>query len=118
MTFTASRVLSAATAGYGVYCLVIPDGLAQAVDRRPSQAWRRLAYVYGVRDLLTSAAMVGPDRRWWRAAMGVRLASDVTDAVTLGVVLRSTPRSAAKVVAVAGGWGVLNALAWRRDEHQ
>lgn len=114
--FRASSVLSVLTAGYGVYCLVKPDQLAHTARRAPTEGWRALTRYYGVRDLATSALMLGPDPRWWRASMGIRLASDVSDATSLAYVLRDTPKVAAKAAGVAGGWGVANALAWWWDE--
>lgn len=116
--FRASSVVSVATAAYGIYCLAKPDQLAHATRRAPTEGWRTLSRYYGVRDLATSALMLGPNPCWWRAAMRIRLASDVTDAVSLAYVLRETPAVAAKAAGVAGGWGVVNALAWRWDEQR
>jgi hypothetical protein len=117
MTFTWSRLMSAATASYGVYALAEPRHLGRALtDNEPEQAgYDLLAQTYGARDLAVSAlGMLGRSPRTVQAAMLVRIACDVSD----GLLLASRAGDDAtrkKVLGVTFGWGALNALALLRD---
>jgi hypothetical protein len=117
ISYPASRVMSAASAVYGVYALLRPAHLANAMHADPDQrgSYDTLARAYGVRDLAISAvAVFGPPRavRW---AMRARMAGDLADCVTL---LARADEGAVrgKVVGVTLGWAALNAAALRWDE--
>jgi hypothetical protein len=116
ISFPASRAMSAATATYGVYALVRPSHLADAMqaDAGERPGYDALARAYGVRDLLLSALGVfGPGRAvaW---AMRGRIAGDLADCATL-VVKADDGKIRGKAAAVTVGWAVLNFLAYRWD---
>jgi hypothetical protein len=111
------RLLGLATAAYGAAIFVKPALLLKpsgmpADDPHLDTVVRTLA----VRDLASGVAMaVAPSRKAMRLAIGVRVASDVGDLVVLNRALAGPERK--KIVAVAGGWGLLcalSALATRR----
>jgi hypothetical protein len=109
--------MSAATAAYGVYALARPRHLSDAMQGAPEENdfYDGLARGYGVRDLaigLLGALGSAPAVRW---AMRARIASDLTDCVTL-VVKADGVRVRAKAAAITVGWAVLNLAAHRRDE--
>jgi hypothetical protein len=70
-----------------------------------------------VRDFASGVAMaVAPSRKAMRVAIAVRVAADLGDAAVLGKALAGKPEQK-KILAVAGGWGLLcalSALATRR----
>jgi len=116
ISYPASRVMSAATATYGVYALVKPSHLADAMraDAGERSGYDSLARAYGVRDLLLSALGVfGPGRAvaW---AMRGRIAGDLADCATV-VTKADVGKIRGKVAAVTVGWAVLNFLAYRWD---
>lgn len=112
------RLLGLATAAYGAAVfakpalLLKPSGM-RADDHDLDAVVRTLA----VRDLVSGVAMaVAPSRKAMRLAIGVRVASDAGDLVVLNRALAGKP-ARKKIVAVAGGWGLLcalSALATRR----
>jgi hypothetical protein len=111
------RALGALTAAYGVYTLARPQSLARVAglvtpDRPASRATRNLGWAIGTRDLVSGAAMMlAPPGTALRAALAVRVAFDAGDAIGFGV---AVPRSSrAKVIAVAAGWGLICASAFR-----
>ncbi|MGZ4475761.1 MAG: hypothetical protein ACXVWW_08655 [Nocardioides sp.] len=116
MSFTRSRLMSLATAAYGVYALKEPRHLGRAVTSDPAgqASYDLLARTYGARDLAVSAlGLLGPGSVV-TAAMLVRSALDLSDAGLL------TPRAdstvaRAKVLGVTTGWATLNLLALRGD---
>ena len=116
MSFTRSRLMSLATAAYGVYALKEPRHLGRAVTSDPAgqASYDVLAQTYGARDLAVSAlGLLGPGKVV-TAAMLVRSALDLSDAALL------TPRTdsqvaRAKVLGVTTGWAALNLLALRAD---
>jgi hypothetical protein len=64
----------------------------------------------GIRDVASGVAMaVAPNRRAMRLAIGVRVVSDLGDLVVLGKALAGRPEQK-KILAVAGGWGLLCGL--------
>ncbi|MGW6425882.1 hypothetical protein ACWF82_24680 [Nocardia sp. NPDC055053] len=110
------RLLGLATAAYGVSVAARPEVLLRPcgweVDRSGSRA---LARMVGCRDTISGAAMVlAPDARVARAAAGVRIAADLTDAVVLGMAV--DPRLRRTAIAVPLVWGLIGvgstALAW------
>lgn len=117
MRYPLSRVLGLATCGYAVYALVRPGHLAGALeaDEAERPALDRLARTYGVRDLATSALLLSSASELNRAAMALRIASDLGDCAVLGAT-SDDPTVRRKVVAVTLGWAGLNALAWWADE--
>jgi len=108
------RLMSAATAGYAAYALAKPRHLRDALGS-DEEMWDVVARVFGVRDLAVSAVGVFGSPEAARAALGIRVALDFGDAAVLGALLEGENRT--KMLAVAGGWGLLNtvALAISRD---
>lgn len=115
----ASRVLSAATLGYAVFSLVKPEHLGKAMqsDAFEQPTYDTIARVYGVRDVVIGGLGVVGTPRAVRAAMGLRIAGDVADAVVLG---SRAPNNGvrAKVLAVTLGYAVLNTAALLRDRDE
>lgn len=108
--------MSVATLTYGVYALVKPSHLADAMKSDTAdRAWYdTLAKAYGVRDLVVSLlGIFGPGRAvaW---AMRGRMASDLADCATL-VTKADDGKVRGKAAAVTVGWAVLNFLAYRWD---
>ncbi len=115
MTFRLSRLMSTATASYGVYALVEPRHLGRAVDPGKAAEYDLLARTYGARDLAVSAfGVLGRSETAVTVAMLIRMAFDVSD----GVLLSARAPDAAtrqKVLGVTLGWAGLNALALVTD---
>lgn len=108
-----SRLLSTATATYGVYALVRPEHLWQALeaDRSDRDGLELLAQSFGVRDLAISAVgVLSRSERAVRAAMLLRIAMDLGDAALLSRRV-SDPEIRTKVLAVTLGWAGLNTAA-------
>ncbi|WP_018686874.1 hypothetical protein [Actinokineospora enzanensis] len=109
------RALGLATAAYGAAVAVRPAVLAKPAGLvtmygEPARGVAVLSRSIGARDLATGLAMVfAPAGAPLRAAIAVRVAGDVADAVGFGTGL---PDVAArrKSAVVAGGWAVLCAL--------
>ena len=114
-----SRLMALATSGYAVYALVRPGHLARALDADPAEraGLDRLAMVYGLRDLSTSSLLLSSDPALARAAMGLRIASDLGDCAVL-TATTSDPAVRRKIAAVTLGWAALNAAAWWADERR
>ncbi len=115
-----SKLLSLATAAYGVFALVKPRHLADGVQAPAEQApaFDRMAYTYAGRDLAISGlALAATSPAVVTAAMGLRIAGDLSDAAVLGT---GTDRSdvRAKVLAVTLGWAALNAAALVADRRR
>jgi hypothetical protein len=120
MTYRLSRLMSAATASYGVYALAQPRHLGTALseDRKTQAKYDVLARTYGARDLATSALSIfGRSGRTVRAGMLLRIAGDVSDAAILS---RQTadPSVRQKVLGITLGWASLNALALLVDSRR
>lgn len=112
MSYRLSRMMSTATAGYGVFALVNPAHLPDALqaDKEDRPGLELLAETYGVRDLAISAlGIFGRSPRTVRAAMLLRIAMDLGDAALLSTKTDDEVRQ--KVLAVTLGWAGLNALA-------
>lgn len=116
MEHALTRAMGAATASYGLFCLVRPGHLADALEapeaRRP--ALDLLALTYGVRDISTSALLLSGDARLRRTAAVLRISGDVGDCAVLASSTSGEVRR--KVMAVTLGWAALNALALWLDE--
>lgn len=108
--------MAAATAAYGGYALASPGHLTRALGEPESTrpAHDRLARVFGVRDLATSALVLSGDDSLVRAGMGLRVVSDLGDGLVLGA-SSTDPAVRRKIVAVTAGWAALNAAAWLVD---
>lgn len=112
------RVLGWLTLGYGAYTLARPSSLARVAGLEsgtaaPSRSALTLGRVVGTRDLLSGLAMVlARSGAPLRAAVVARVACDAVDVVGFG--LSAPPRYRPKVVAVAGGWGLLCAASLSR----
>lgn len=114
--YRASRVMSAATAAYGVYALVKPSHLADAMQAGAGErsGYDTLARTYGVRDLTISLlGAFGPARavEW---AMRARIAGDLADCATL-LAKADDGKVRGKVAGVTLGWAALNLAAYRWD---
>jgi hypothetical protein len=111
MTPRTPRVLGALTLAYGGYTLWRPASLLRAAGLQPrggptSRSGPTLARVIGARDVLSGLAMLSaPPGPLLRAAVTARVACDASDVVGFGTTVPASHR--AKVVAVAGGWGLL-----------
>jgi hypothetical protein len=84
MSYPLSRFLSTATAGYGVFALTVPEHLGKALeaDKEDMPGLDLLAQSYGVRDLaISSLGIFGRSGRTVKAAMLLRIAMDLGDAV-------------------------------------
>ncbi len=119
LSFPASRAISVASAAYGVYALVRPSHLADAMgaDADERDGYDNLAKAYGVRDLTISLlGVLGPARgvQW---AMRSRIAGDLADCATL-VTRTEDGKVRGKVAAITIGWAVLNFAAYRWDRRR
>lgn len=115
--YRASRLISAASLGYGVFCAVRPRHLGQALEADAShlETYDKVAYGYAVRDIPVSlTGMLGPASAV-ETAIKVRIAADLFDAASLALAAPNG-RVRAKVLAVTLSWAALNtaALAWDR----
>ncbi len=118
MTHRASRLITTASAAYAVFALVKPEHLGKAMqaDAGEMPGYNGLARAYGVRDLtISSIGLLGRSRAAIRTAMGLRIASDISDCVVL-LVRTDDPAVKRKVAAVTLGYAVLNAAALAFDE--
>lgn len=119
MSYRLSRLMSAATAGYGVFALAKPDHLGSALQAPSTQmpAMDVLARTYGVRDIAISTAGIIGTPSVVRAAMLLRIANDVGDGLVLAL---STNQSdvRTKALGVTMGWAALNSLALLIDSRR
>jgi hypothetical protein len=120
MTYPLSRIMSTASAAYGVYALTQPSHLWHALhsDRADQEGLELLARTYGVRDTaISTLAVLGRSDRTVRAAMVLRIAMDLGDAAVLGS--RTEDRDLRrKVLGVTLGWAALNAVALGIDSRR
>ena len=105
------RLLGLATAAYGAAIFAKPALLLQPSGMPTDDPnLDTVVRTLGVRVLASGVAMaVAPSRKAMRLAIGVRVASDAGDLVVLNRALAGKPQRK-KIVAVAGGWGLLCAL--------
>jgi hypothetical protein len=117
MRFLLPRLLGVATAGYGVAIFAKPALLLKPSGMPQNANLDTFVRTLAVRDFASGVAMAAaPSRKAMRIAIGVRVASDLGDLGVLGKALAGRPEQK-KIVAVAGGWGLLcalSALATRR----
>jgi hypothetical protein len=118
MTFPLSRLMSTATATYGVYALANPRHLGHVVDPKNPDDYDLLASTYGARDLaISTVALRGRSEKAISAAMVIRIACDVSD----GLILATRARDDAtrqKLLGVTFGWAALNTLALVSDRRR
>jgi hypothetical protein len=109
--FLLPRLLGLATAAYGAAIFAKPALLLKPSGMRDDdQDLDAVVRTLAVRDLASGVAMaVAPSRKAMRVAIGVRVASDAGDAVVLNRALAGRPERN-RILAVAGGWGLLCAL--------
>ncbi|MDF9715112.1 hypothetical protein INN71_13380 [Nocardioides sp. ChNu-153] len=107
--FTPTRLVSAATAGYGVFALARPQHLPDALGITGTEraSYLGLAKTYGVRDVLVSLTGVLGSRKAGRVSLGLRIASDLTDCALLLQKL-DDPAAQRKTAAATIGWALLN----------
>lgn len=116
-SYRLSRLMSTATAGYGVFALVQPDHLGKAleVDSKEQPGFRALAQTYGVRDVAISAfGIFGRSPKTVKTAMKIRILNDLGDG-TLLALRTSDPDIRKKVLSVTMGWAALNTVALMID---
>ena len=118
MTFPLSRLMSTATATYGVYALANPRHLGDAVDPKHADDYDLLATTYGARDLtISTVGLLGRSEKTISAAMAIRIACDISD----GLILATRAKDDAtrqKVLGVTFGWAALNTLALISDRRR
>ena len=118
MTFPLSRLMSTATATYGVYALANPRHLGDAVDPKHAGDYDLLATTYGARDLtISTVGLLGRSGKTISAAMAIRIACDISD----GLILATRAKDDAtrqKVLGVTFGWAALNTLALVSDRRR
>jgi hypothetical protein len=120
MTYPLSRLMSTASAAYGVYALTQPSHLWQALhsDRKDQEGLELLARTYGVRDTAISVlAVLGRSDKTVSAAMLLRIAMDLGDAAVLGSRTKD-PDLRRKVLGVTLGWAALNTVALGIDSRR
>ena len=119
MDYPLTKALAVATLGYSAWVVASADTLRTQLD--DPQDWRRpasrLAWTYAGRDVPISALALLGGVQGARTGALLRIAGDVTDAVTLGATASSSA-ARRKAAAVAAGYGVLNALALVVDERR
>ena len=119
LSFPASRAISVASAAYGVYALVRPSHLADAMqaDADERDGYDSLAKAYGVRDLTISLLGILAPARGVQWAMRSRIAGDLADCATL-VTKADDQKVRGKAAAITVGWAVLNFAAYRWDRRR
>lgn len=118
MTFPLSRLMSTATASYGVYALTDPRHLGRAVDPKNAADYDLLAQTYGARDLaISSVGMFGKGRKTVTTAMVIRIACDISDGLILAGRTKDE-QTRQKVLGVTMGWAALNTLAILTDRRR
>ena len=118
MSFPLSRLMSTATATYGVYALANPRHLGDVVDPKHADDYDLLATTYGARDLaISTVGLLGRSEKTVSAAMAIRIVCDVSD----GLILATRTKDDAtrqKVLGVTFGWAALNTLALVSDRRR
>ncbi len=120
MSFALSRLMSTATASYGVYALAEPRHLGRFLTpvEKEQASYDALARTYGARDLAVAAfGILGRSEKTVTAAMLLRIAMDVSDAAVLSREAE-TDEARGMVLGVTLGWASLNALALVADRRR
>jgi hypothetical protein len=119
MDYPLTKALAVVTLGYSAWVVTSADSLRAQLD--DPQDWHRpasrLAFTYAGRDVPISALALLGGAQGARTGALLRIAGDVTDALTLGTTASSSA-SRKKAVVVAAGYGVVNALALVLDERR
>lgn len=113
MSYALSRLMSTATASYGVYALSVPRHLGSALTKNEKEAasYDLLARTYGARDLaVCSFALFGRSEKTVTTAMLIRIAFDVSDGLLLSAKVDDDD-TRKKVLGITLGWASLNAIA-------
>ncbi len=115
-----SKLISFATAGYGVFAAVKPRHLADGIEA-PAElapAYDQMARTYAGRDLAISGiALASRNPSVVTAMMTLRILGDLSDATILGAGA-SKPGVQKKVLAVTLGWAALNLAALMADRRR
>ena len=118
MTFRLSRLMSTATASYGVYALAQPRHLGNAVDPKNAADYDLLAQTYGARDLaISSVGLLSKTPKAITAAMVIRIGCDLSDGLLLAGKAHDQ-QTRQKVLGVTFGWAALNTLALLSDRRR
>jgi hypothetical protein len=120
MSYSLSRLMSAATATYGGYALAQPRHIGEVMTSNKSEqaSYDVVAQVFGVRDLAVSAlALLGRSDKTIQAAMRARIMFDVGDGLLLAAKADSD-EGRNKILAVTMGWATLNYLALTVDRRR
>jgi hypothetical protein len=118
MTYPLSRLMSTATASYGVYALIDPRHLGRVVDPTNASDYDVLGTTYGARDLVVGVVgMLGRSDRTVSAAMTIRIACDVADGLILSAKAHDE-EARTTLLAVTFGWAALNTVALLADRRR
>ena len=120
MTYTLSRAMSAATAGYSVYAFSDPAHLGRALDAsaQDQPGYDLLAQAFGVRDLAVSSfGLLGRSERTVSTAMWIRICCDVGDGILLSR-RAEDEQTRTKVLGVTLTWAALNVIALQVDKRR
>jgi hypothetical protein len=112
-----SKLVSALTLGYGVFALVKPRHLGRQMEVPAHEVpvYDQMARTYGGRDLAISGLTLAARAPGLvSAAMALRIAGDVTDAVVLGAAAPNG-QVRTKMLSATLGWATLNAVALAAD---
>jgi hypothetical protein len=114
-----TKALAVVTLGYSAWVVTRADTLRTQLDdphewQRPAS---RLAWTYAGRDVPISALALLGGVQGARTGALLRIAGDVTDAITLGATASSSS-ARRRAAAVAAGYGALNVLALVADERR
>ncbi len=115
-----SKLISLATAAYGVFALARPGHLADGVEAPAEQApvFDRMAYTYAGRDLsISGLALASSNPSVITAAMALRIVGDLSDAAILATGT-AKPQVQQKILAVTLGWAALNTMALVADRRR
>lgn len=113
-SYPLTKTLALVSLGYVTVMALQPERLTRQLGGQVSESEaQKLTKTWAGRDLPVCAlALAGPDSAV-PTAVGLRIAADITDAVTLGTA--TTGRARTAVLAVTGGWGVAQLAAFLID---
>lgn len=109
-----TKTLALVSVGYVTVMALTPERLTKQLGGQVSRSEaEHLTKTWAGRDLPVCAlALAGPDSTV-PYAVGLRIAADITDAVTLGTATTGKARTA--VLATTGGWGLAQLAAFLID---
>ena len=117
MDYPLTRAAAVLTAVYNAYAVARPDALVTGLGGQVSTAESTLlGRTWAGRDLPVAALMLAAPSPLRDAAVGLRIAADLTDATVLG--LRTTGSPSTKALVVTLGWAALNAAALTIDRRR